>query len=233
MATRTLIGDPDVTVTLKRSNRAKRMSLRVSRLDGRVTLTVPKFASDRDAMGFLVEKESWIRGHLETRAPQKRISHGALMPFLGREVEIIAGASGRSPRLEGDLLMVPGDPAKAGPRVSAFLKTQARSRLAEASDRYADALGVKAHAITLRDTRSRWGSCTSQGRLMYSWRLVMAPEVVLDYVAAHEVAHLLEMNHSARYWAHVKRVCPDYASHRAWLRRHGETLHAWRFESLD
>ncbi|GAA3862864.1 SprT family zinc-dependent metalloprotease [Celeribacter arenosi] len=233
MATRTLIGDPDVTVTLKRSNRAKRMSLRVSRLDGRVTLTVPKFASDRDAMGFLVEKESWIRGHLETRAPLKQVTHGAHMPFLGREVEIVAGASGRSPRLEGERLMVPGDAAKAGPRVSAFLKTQARSRLAEASDRYADALGVKATAITLRDTRSRWGSCTSEGRLMYSWRLVMAPEVVLDYVAAHEVAHLLEMNHSARYWAHVKRVCPDYVLHRAWLRRHGETLHAWRFESLD
>jgi hypothetical protein len=83
--------------------------------------------------------------------------------------------------------------------------------------------------ITLRDTRSRWGSCTADGALMYSWRLILAPPSVLDYVAAHEAAHLVEMNHSARFWALVERLCPDWQAERAWLRREGAALQAWRF----
>ncbi len=111
----------------------------------------------------------------------------------------------------------------------AFLKLRARDRLAAACDGFAASLGTHYRAIALRDTRSRWGSCTSEGNLMYSWRLVMAPPDVLDYVAAHEVAHRLEMNHSDRFWAHVERVCPDHKSHRRWLREEGTKLHAWRF----
>ncbi len=90
-------------------------------------------------------------------------------------------------------------------------------------------VGRPFHRLTLRDTRSRWGSCTVDGGLMYSWRLAMAPPEVLDYVAAHEVAHLVEMNHAPAFWAVVRRLVPDYAPRRAWLKQHGQRLHAYRF----
>ncbi|MEO0818259.1 MAG: SprT family zinc-dependent metalloprotease, partial [Pseudomonadota bacterium] len=98
--------------------------------------------------------------------------------------------------------------------------------LGDAVDTHCRALGVEARRIAVKDTRSRWGSCTSDGRLSFSWRLVCAPPEVLDYVAAHECAHLLEMNHSDRFWAHVERICPDWKHHRTWLRTHGRDLHA-------
>jgi predicted metal-dependent hydrolase len=113
--------------------------------------------------------------------------------------------------------------------VAGVLKALARDRLTEASDRHAAALGRRYTRLTLRDTRSRWGSCSSAGALMYSWRLILAPPEVLDYVAAHEVAHLAQMNHSPAFWAEVARLCPSYPTHRTWLRRSGDTLHRYRF----
>lgn len=223
-----LDGDPPVPVLLRRSARARRLSLRVSRLDGRVTLSLPPRASERAALAFLREKESWIRANLEM-LPEDRIAQiGAKLPMLGQEYEIVAG-KGRVARIEGGQLVVPPAPNMVGARLEAFLKLQAKTRLREASDKYALALNADYGRLTIRDTRSRWGSCTSEGNLMYSWRLVMAPAAVLDYVAAHEVAHRLEMNHSDRFWAHVARVCPDFATHRDCLRTEGQLLHAWRF----
>ena len=92
-------------------------------------------------------------------------------------------------------------------------------------------LGRRAVSVSLRDTRSRWGSCSAQGRLSFSWRLAMAPPEVLDYVAGHEAAHLVEMSHGQRYWEVVERIMPDYRRHRAWLKREGRKLHGFRFEA--
>ncbi|WP_316016065.1 SprT family zinc-dependent metalloprotease, partial [Roseobacter sp. HKCCA0434] len=112
----------------------------------------------------------------------------------------------------------------------AWLRQLARDRLSEATARHAAALDSVPGRLTLRDTRSRWGSCTSEGNLMFSWRLILAPPPVLDYVAAHEVAHLLEMNHSLRFWAHVERLFPGWQAQRDWLRAEGAALHRFRFE---
>ena len=128
-----------------------------------------------------------------------------------------------------DRLLVPDDPEKLGPRLAAYLRALARDRLAAASDRHAAALRRPYRKITLRDTRSRWGSCTAQGDLMYSWRLVMAPPEVLDYVAAHEVAHLAQMNHSPAFWAVVERLYGDWRPARRWLQVEGASLHRYRF----
>ncbi|MEO0763396.1 MAG: YgjP-like metallopeptidase domain-containing protein, partial [Pseudomonadota bacterium] len=107
----------------------------------------------------------------------------------------------------------------------------ARERMAPAIERYAAEAGRRCTALSFRDTRSRWGSCSSAGRISLSWRLAMAPPVVQDYVAAHEVAHLVEMNHSPRYWAVLARLMPDYEIHRRWLRREGRALHAYDFSA--
>ncbi|MEP2640703.1 SprT family zinc-dependent metalloprotease [Roseobacter sp.] len=225
----TLAGDPPIPLILRRSARARRISLRISQLDGRVTLTVPKGVPDRDAVGFAHEKEPWIRKHLLARGVDVTVGLGAELPLGGQMHRVVAGV-GRSVRIEPGRIAVPGGSEHAGRRLVGHLKQVARTQLAAASDHYAGQLGRSYQAITLRDTRSRWGSCTSDGRLMYSWRLILAPPQVLDYVAAHEVAHLVEMNHSAAFWAIVERIHGDYTAPRRWLRTHGSDLHRYRFD---
>ncbi|MCB1398921.1 MAG: M48 family metallopeptidase [Rhodobacteraceae bacterium] len=221
-------GDPAVALTLRRSARARRFSLRVSRLDGQVTLTLPRWAAEADALAFAHDKADWLRRMVSDSVPLRQARIGATLPFLGQECRIVA-ANIRAPRVQDDRILVPPDPARLGTRLEAFFKLAARQRLHAATERHARTLGRTYRRITLRDTRSRWGSCTQDGSLMYSWRLVMAPESVLDYVAAHEVAHLAEMNHSPAFWAVVARLRPDFAADRSWLRRHGGALHAIRF----
>ena len=222
-------GHTPIEITLRRSARARRFSLRVSRLDGRVTLSLPARAREADALAFARSQEGWLRRALAAVPVEAPLRFGAVIPFEGRLLCLTRG-QGRSLRVEGDSLLVPGEEALLARRTGAFLKTRARDRLAAASDRYAGLLGRPYHSLTLRDTRSRWGSCTHDGRLMYSWRLIMAPPEVLDYVCAHEVAHLAEMNHSPAFWAVVGRLMPGYAAPRRWLKAQGQELHAFRFD---
>ena len=226
-----LPGSPPVDVHLKRSARARRFSLRVSRLDGKVTLSMPLHAREGEAMAFLHGHEAWLRQTLATMPESDRqpVGIGTRLPVEGREL-LLAPGTGRSIRVEGDQLLIPGDPLAAGARVSAWLKVLARDRLARASTHYSGLVGRSYSSLALRDTRSRWGSCSPEGRLMYSWRLIMAPPAVLDYVAAHEVAHLVELNHSPAYWAVVSRICPDWQGHRSWLHDQGGALHRLRFQ---
>lgn len=223
-----LPGNPPVAITLRKTAQARRISLRISRLDGRVTLTCPLRVSDREALAFAHEKADWLRQNLIAHPGPARIGIGAELPFEGRLLRIASG-TGRLVRVEGADLLVPGASERAAARIGGFLKQVARDRLAAASDHYAARLGRGYTRLSLRDTRSRWGSCTADGGLMYSWRLIMAPPAVLDYVAAHEVAHLRHMDHSPRFWATVAALMPDYAKHRAWLRQHGGDLMLWRF----
>ncbi|KGJ03047.1 hypothetical protein SAMN04487972_107124 [Paracoccus halophilus] len=221
----------DIPVTLKRSARARRMTLRVARAGGEVVLTLPSLASLSDGRAFAESRAGWLR-QIRATMPQPRLAaHGALIPVEGR-ARAITPADERRVRLRGDALLVPRQ-RPAGVQVAAWLKHLARMRLAVACDRHGAALGRGFRAIVLRDTRSRWGSCTHDGRLMFSWRLAMAPPEVLDYVAAHEVAHLLHMDHSPAFWAATERLVPDYAHHRGWLKQHGHELLAWRFREGD
>ena len=222
-----LPGDPEVWVKLRRSPRARRLSLRISALDGRVTLTLPQRVPEREGRAFLLEKETWIRSHLARQPDQLRVAHGVVLPLDGVATEMRPG-TGRRVVWRAGVLEVPG-PAPAR-RLERFLREVARDRLAAASDHYAAQLGRRYHSLTLRDTRSRWGSCSSAGGLMYSWRLILAPPEVLRYVAAHEVAHLQEMNHSRAFWEVVQTLYGEYAAARTWLRTEGNGLHRYRFE---
>ncbi|MEX0340932.1 MAG: M48 family metallopeptidase [Arenibacterium sp.] len=226
MSAHYLPGSPPVPLVLRQSARARRISLRISRLDGRVTLTLPKRVSVHEAMDFARSKEAWIRKHLEERPEDCVVEIGAAIPVEG-VARRISAVSGRRVQLGADEIGVPGRAVPA--RLQSWLKELARDRLAAASDHYASALGRSYTRITLRDTRSRWGSCSSEGALMYSWRLIMAPPEVLDYVAAHEVAHLVEMNHSPAFWALVEKLYGPYDAPRKWLRVEGNALHRYRF----
>ncbi|MDC0011933.1 M48 family metallopeptidase [Octadecabacter sp.] len=224
-----LDGNPPVEVLLRRSAQARRLSLRISRLDGRATLTLPTRVPEREGMAFVRERESWLRKHLSAIEPEMPVEIGATVLFEGADVPVIAGPVKRATLKSGGL-MVPDDPGKVGKRVAAFMKLRARDALADASDRYAAALGRPYNRISLRDTRSRWGSCSSAGDLMYSWRLIMAPRSVLEYVAAHEVAHLQHMDHSDRFWGVVNDLFPNHKACRKWLRDNGGALHRVRFD---
>lgn len=226
MVEHSLPGSPPVALVLRRSGRARRISLRISQLDGRVTLTLPVYASEEEALDFARSKESWIRKHLQNRPEDCDIAFGQTIPVEGQPRRIVE-ASGRRVQLGADEIAVPK--GRPGPHLQSWLKGLARDRLVAASDLYSRRLGLPYTRITLRDTRSRWGSCTSKGGLMYSWRLIMADPAVLNYVAAHEVAHLKEMNHSAAFWAVVEQVYGPYDSARGWLRTEGNRLHLYRF----
>jgi hypothetical protein len=228
MTRRLLAIDPPVEITLRRSRAARRFSLRVSQIDRAVTLSMPARARESDAIAFAAGQADWLRRVLGRAAPAVAVGFGTCLPVEGRARQVIPGAV-RAAELRDAELVLPPDPARAGLRAGAFLKLLARDRLAAAVARHAAAVGRPVMALRLRDTRARWGSCSSGGALMFSWRLVMAPPEILDYVAAHEVAHLVEMNHSPAFWAVVARLCPAYARHRAWLRTKGQALHAWRF----
>ncbi len=223
------IGQPPILITLRRMARARRFSLRVAASDGRVTLSLPLRAREADALAFAQTQEGWIRAALATMPQGVTVSIGQQITVEGVALTLTAG-QGRFVRIDADQLIVPGDPDRVAARVAAFLKVRARDRLAAASDHYAAQIGRQVTQITLRDTRSRWGSCTHQGALMYNWRLIMAPPAVLDYVAAHEVAHMIEMNHSDAFWAVVARLYPAWKPQRAWLKRFGAQLQAVQFD---
>lgn len=223
-----LPGDPPIPLIMRRNAQARRISLRISQLDGRVTLTMPKRLAEREALDFARTKEPWIRKHLAARGTEVEIALGAQLPVGGQLLTITPGA-GRRVEILPDSVAVPGAPDRVSKRLAAYLKEVARDRLAGACDDYAALLGKSYTRISMRDTRSRWGSCTSDGGLMFSWRLIMTPPEVLDYVAAHEVAHLAQMNHSPAFWAEVTRIYGDYKEPRRWLRKHGSDLHRYRF----
>lgn len=223
-----LAGDPPVPITLRKSHRAQRVSLRVSSLDGRVTLSIPDGMDEAVALAFAEQKSDWIKRHLAKQDTPVIVGFGQPVLYRGEEVPVAQGRGQRA-LWDGAAIRVPGGPAMAGARVKAFLKLDAKARLQEAVARYSAMLGRRVGKITLRDTRSRWGSCTASGNLMFSWRLAMAPDAALDYVAAHEVAHLVELNHSPAYWRVVQDICPGFDAPRRWLKTQGFRLHRYRF----
>lgn len=226
-----LPGEPPVTLRLRRSARARRYSLRVSRLDGRVTLTMPSSASRARALDFAREKADWIRDRLAERPSEMLVGYGAVLPVDGLDLEVVPGARNRLVFGTGRIEI--SARSKSVPAaVAGLLRAHARDRLVAAADGFSTELGRPYSRITLRDTRSRWGSCSTDGALMFSWRLILAPRDVLDYVVAHEVAHLQEMNHGPGFWALVENLWPDYRQDRAWLRSNGEELHRYRFADL-
>lgn len=224
-----LLEDQQVTITFKRHAAARRFTLRASRDGSGFVMTMPRRSSMDEARAFARTSESWIRKALSKRIAKVEICDGAVIVLRGVEHTIVA--TGRTRGLvhhdvEARLIHVPGQPAHLKRRLVDWLKAEAAHDLDVASTKYAKAMEAKFRKLNVRDQKSRWGSCSSDGVLSYSWRLVLAPTFVLDYVAAHEVAHLREMNHSTRFWRLVLKHCPDSRNAKTWLKLYGSRLHA-------
>lgn len=218
-------------VGFTRRPNARRLTLRVSSATGAITLTAPVHATLRSVQAFADAHGGWIAARL-SRLPQRiALEAGAIVPFRGVPHRIVHLSAGRG-RTEAavdaagePIIAVAGDPAGVPGRVRRFLAGEAGRDLKQAVDRHTAALGIPARRIAIRDTRSRWGSCSSSGTLSFSWRLIMAPPLVLDYLAAHEVAHLKELNHSHRFWKLLHELCPTTDEAERWLKRNGSGLH--------
>lgn len=221
------IGGRVISILLRRSALARRMSLRIDPAVGAV-MVLPQRAALKEAERFAVEHRIWLAERLARLPGRIGFEPGALVPLLDLDHEIRhePGArrgvwvEDRAIRVSGQLEFVPR-------RVADFLKAEARRLLVPRTNALAERIGARLGRVTVKDTRSRWGSCSSAGDLAFSWRLVMAPEWVLDYVAAHEVAHLAEHNHSPAFWSVVAGLSPDHARARSWLKKFGAALHRY------
>ncbi len=221
------------TVELRRSRRARRFTLRVKPGSGEIVLTVPSWAKLPDARAFAERHTGWLRQRLATAAPRVPFVAGATFPLRGVAHTIaltgqLRGTIVAEPRPDGGMtLNVPGDAPHVERRVLDHLKAEARKDFLAAVERHAARVGRKASRVTVRDQTTRWGSCSSSGAISFSWRIILAPPFVLDYLAAHEVAHLKEMNHGPRFWRLCRELCPDMDRAKAWMRTEGSSLHAY------
>jgi predicted metal-dependent hydrolase len=219
------------SVTLRRRPNTRRYTLRIQAADRTVVLTMPLRGSVREAKTFAERNGGWIAARLKRLPEAVPLAEGFEVPLRGVPHRIVhRGTRGTVWTEAGDgmpLLCVAGERAHLARRLRDFLKREAKRDLDAASRRYAALLGVTLKRVAIRDQTSRWGSCTSAGALSYSWRLILAPPHVLDYLAAHEVAHLVEMNHSRAFWRVVARICPDWQRAKGWLDANGNALHRY------
>lgn len=216
------------TIRVRRSRRARRVGLRVDVRDGVVELVLPASAALRDGLAFARGQNGWIAARLGGMAPPAPFADGAAFPLLGRTVVIRRDPGAAAPPvLAGGLLIVGGAEDVLPGRVRRWIAARALGEIAPRARAMAAVVGRPPGKISVRDTRSRWGSCTREGRLAFSWRLVMAPEFVLDYVVAHEVAHLRHLDHGARFRKLVAELHPGCEAAETWLRERGPDLHRY------
>ena len=217
------IGAP---VAIRVSQRARRVGLRIDPAGRKVELILPRGVSASTGLRFLGAKREWIAARLQTLSQPVPFTEGAIVPVLGVPHRIRHDRDLTPPfvRIVDREIRVGGDPAYLAHRVRDHLVAAAQSELVPRALRLAARIGCRVGRVSLRDTKSRWGSCSGRGNLSFSWRLILAPESVLDYVVAHEVAHLVEMNHGPRFWRLVESLTPNTATPRAWLKRHRNQL---------
>jgi predicted metal-dependent hydrolase len=220
-------------VRLRRHRQARRYTLRIQSPTREVILTIPPRGTVKEAREFAQKHGAWIAARLRRLPEAVPFTHGVVIPLRGMPHRIAHRPSARGTvwtevEATGDrLLCVAGHGPHVDRRVADFLRREAKRDLEAASLRHARDLGFPIRRVTVRDQSSRWGSCSTTGMLSFSWRLILAPGYVLDYLAAHEVAHLVEMNHSAKFWRVVQRLCPDHGRAKAWLDINGADLHRY------
>jgi predicted metal-dependent hydrolase len=223
-------------VQVRRHPRARRYTLRIQAATREVVLTMPPRGNLKEARAFAERHGGWIAARLGRLPVAVPFRHGTIVPIRGLDhrIDHRRGARGTvwsEAAPDGmRLLCVAGEAPHIGRRIADHLRREAKRDLEAASRRYAAQLGIVVKRVSIRDQASRWGSCSATGVLSYSWRLVLAPPFVLDYLAAHEVAHLIEMNHSSRFWRTVIGICPDTRRAKAWLDAHGAELHRYGVE---
>ncbi len=213
----------DIQYTIRRSSRARRVRVHVHAHSG-VEVVLPARAPERAAAAAVAELAPWIERRLaESRRARAHVAaRGGTVPYLGAPLELVAQPGRTRAHRSGDRLLVPEGEYR--PAVERLYRRLARREIAARLDAAVARAGASYSGLSIRAQSTRWASCSASGAMSFNWRLLLAPEPVLDYVVWHEVCHLEVRDHSPRFWALVERWCPDWRAQREWLRRHGATL---------
>ncbi len=213
---------------LRRNRRSRRLILSLDAAEGVFRLTLPTGVPVSEGLDFAAQKRRWILARLDELAPRVPFAPGAEIPLLGRPHRIVHEPLGRRGVWREDgAIHACGFREHLARRIEDFLKREARAQMLPRVHEKAGRIERPVARVSLRDQRSRWGSCTSDGVISLSWRLVLAPEEVLDYVVAHEVAHLIHQDHGRAFWRLVGDLTPAVSSSRRWLRAHGSELYRY------
>lgn len=221
-------------LVIRQNERSTRITLRIEPGGRSLKMTVPPGLDDHEVTDFLERYRGWLSVRLARLDVHDGLRHGGELLLRGVLHRIhhtgqLRGLTAAVLEEGQSVLRVGGLEEHIGRRISTYLKKEARADLEPLVMRYAAEVGRPVKSLAFKDTRSRWGSCSWDGNLSFSWRIVMAPPLVIDYLAAHEVAHLKEMNHGPRFWGLCKQLCPEMDKAKAWLKRHGSGLHAIDF----
>lgn len=211
-------------VKIVTSPRAKRLTLRIDAAARQAVLTLPPHCSRQDALDFVERHREWIENNLQNIPEAVCFYDGETISILGKDYQICHCPNNRGARLNENRLEISGQAEFLHRRVKDFLKKLAAEEFQRLSRKKADLLGCRINTVTIKDTKSRWGSCSTRNNINYNWRIILAPMPVIDYLIAHEVAHLKHPDHSRSFWNCVRSLCPDCAQGRLWLRRHGKEL---------
>ncbi|WP_114388857.1 M48 family metallopeptidase [Notoacmeibacter marinus] len=228
------VGERALPLAIHRNPRARRLILRIVPGGRSLRVTAPPQVSEKDIDAFLARNAGWLEERLD-RHDGCTLGIGGELAFRGRTYSITHSGKLRGlPALTGNdtsapTILVHGPETALRKRVGEFLRREAEAMMVPLAHRHAATLGRSIKAVRFRDTRSRWGSCTADGTLSFSWRIMMAPDFVIDYLVCHEVAHLAEMNHGPRFWALCRELCPRVDEAKAWLKEHGGRLQAVDF----
>ena len=220
-----------VPARLSVNPRARRLSIRIDGRAGEAVLVAPSERRLADAVAFARTRASWMRDRLAERPQGSPLEPGATIPLFGQDTRLIAAGGAGAARLidasDGPIIQSGGEGEAFARRVENLLKRLARQVLVERTEHHLRTLGQRSVKVSIADTKSRWGSCSPHNRsIRYSWRIIMAPPAVADYLAAHEVAHLVHADHSPAYWSVVQTLVGDHRPFRKWLRENGPALHA-------
>jgi predicted metal-dependent hydrolase len=229
------VADRTLPLLVRENARSRRMTLRIEPGGRSLTLSIPPGLHVTEVERFLERQQGWLLTRLARFPRADNILDGGTLTLRGVEHRIRRSGQPRgltrAIQENGQaILEIGGAPEHLKRRIRDFLKREAKRDLDAAVARHTATLGCKAKSVTLKDTRSRWGSCSAEGALSFSWRIVMAPPEIIDYLAAHEVAHLKEMNHGPRFWALCEKLCPHTETSKRWLKKHGSLLHAIDFD---
>jgi predicted metal-dependent hydrolase len=214
-----------VVYQVRRSDRARRVRVTVDAVRG-VEVVLPRRAPEREAAAAIRELRPWIERRVAELAGARAAvaARGNTVPYLGRTLALVTDSPGRMRvARRGDVLLVPAGEERA-PALERWYRRAARAEIAPRLDRACEMAGTSYSRLTIRGQRTRWASCSRNGAMSFNWRLLLAPEAVLDYVVWHEVCHLEVMDHSARFWRLLASRSPGYREHVRWLRVNGATL---------
>ena len=225
------IGERTVPLVARINKRAKRLILKVDPIAGEIIVTAPSKRALPEAISFAKDRQDWIASQMDDGLRARPFSEGMCAPYCGENYQIRRAGGPRTPiqiqTMPDRILFVGGEATHLNRRVVDWMKREARMHLTKKADEFCARLNKTRRAIRIRDTRSCWGSCSSDGSLSFSWRLIMAPVFVQDYVAAHECAHLEHMDHSPAFWRKVATLGVDARAAKTWFDRYGASLFSY------